>query len=302
MPLFTVFTPAYNRAHTLHRVWESLKAQTLRDFEWLVVDDGSTDNTQELVEQYQREADFPIRYIREPHRGAWAVHNVSLRESKGEFWTKLDSDDGFVPEALERMKFHWDSIPEDLRGQFSGVTGLCEDQNGALVGTRFPADPLDCSAAELEYRHTVRGEKHGFLRFDVVKRFPYPEDLAGHHIPESFVWCQVSKRYSTRHVNEILRIYWTDTPSLMRGPADPKRNAAGHRLWCQTVLDLECGWFFTAPLRLLRAAALYVRFSLHTGVGLIGQFADLKTWGGKLLWLAGFPLGFALWIRDRLRK
>ena len=94
MPLFTVFTPAYNRAHTLHRVWESLKAQTLRDFEWLVVDDGSTDGTQALVEQYQREADFPVRYFLEPHRGAWAVHNVSMRESKGDLWIKLDSDDG----------------------------------------------------------------------------------------------------------------------------------------------------------------------------------------------------------------
>lgn len=68
MPLFTVFTPAYNRAHTLHRVWESLKAQTERDFEWLVVDDGSTDNTAELIAQYQREADFPVRYLQEPHQ------------------------------------------------------------------------------------------------------------------------------------------------------------------------------------------------------------------------------------------
>jgi glycosyltransferase involved in cell wall biosynthesis len=299
MPLFTVFTPAYNRAHTLHRAWESLKAQTLRDFEWLVIDDGSTDGTRELMERYQQEADFPVRYIQEPHRGAWAVHNVSLRESKGRFWIKLDSDDGCMPRALERLLFHWESIPEAQRGRFSGVTGLCRDQDGNLVGTKYPRDPLDCSAAELEYRHKVRGEKWGFLRLDVVRRFPFPEDLSGHYIPESVVWCQVSKDHLTRHVNEVVRIYWTDAPSLVHGRPDPRRNAAGHRLWCRTVLDLESRWFFTAPLRLLRAAALYTRFSLHTGAGIPRQFGELSSWGGRLLWLAALPVGAALWLRDQ---
>ena len=302
MPLFTVFTPAYNRAHTLHRVWESLKAQTERDFEWLVVDDGSTDNTAELVAQYQREADFPVRYLQEPHRGAWAVHNVSLRESKGELWTKLDSDDGCVPTALERLKHHWLAIPADQRERYSGVTGLCEDQDGALVGNRFPLDPLDCSAAELEYLHKVRGEKWGCLRLDVVRRFPYPEDLSGHHIPESYVWCQISQEHITRHVNEVLRIYWTDTPSLMRGKPNPKVNAQGHRLWCRVVLDLEHAWFFTAPLRLLRAAVNYTRFSFHARADVWQQFSDLHTTGGRCLWLAGLLPGTALWLRDEWRR
>lgn len=301
MPLFTVFTPAYNRAHTLHRVWESLKAQTLRDFEWLVIDDGSTDNTKQLVEQYQREADFPVRYFLEPHRGAWAVHNVSLRESRGDLWIKLDSDDGCPPNALERLKHHWESIAESDKSRFAGVTGLCQDQEGRLVGTRYPRDPLDCSAAELEYRHKVRGEKWGFLRLDVLRRFPFPENLSGHYIPESVVWCQVSKNHLTRHVNEIVRIYWMDAPSLVTGRPDPRRNAAGHRLWCQTVLDMESGWFLTAPLRLLRAAALYARFSFHAGAGIGRQFGELKTLGGKLLWLTALPLGTALWSRDRLK-
>ncbi|MBL9130806.1 MAG: hypothetical protein JNG86_06380 [Verrucomicrobiaceae bacterium] len=148
----------------------------------------------------------------------------------------------------------------------------------------------------------MRGEKWGFLRLDVVRQFPFPEDLSGHYIPESVVWCQVSKNFLTRHVNEVVRIYWTDAPSLVHGRPDPRRNAAGHRLWCQTVLDLESGWFFSAPLRLLRAAALYTRFSLHTGVSIPRQFRDLKSWGGRLLWLAALPVGLAVWLRDQWRK
>jgi glycosyltransferase involved in cell wall biosynthesis len=298
MPLFTVYTPTYNRAHTLHRVFDSLQAQTCRDFEWLVIDDGSTDGTAELVARFQGAAGFPVRYFQEPHRGAHHAHNLSLREARGDFWLKLDSDDGCVSQALERLKHHWESIPAAQRDGFSGVTGLCQDQNGLLVGSRFPSDPLDCSAAELEYRHKVRGEKWGFLRLDVVRHFPYPDDVPGNFIPESFIWCQISQQLKTRHINEPLRIYWMDAPSLVHGRSNPRTNAAGHRLMFKMVLDLECGWFFTAPWRLLRAATQYSRFAWLSGMGAARQFIELKSAGGRLLWLMALPCGWGLWLRD----
>lgn len=301
MPLFTVFTPTFNRAHTLHRVFDSLQAQTSRDFEWLVIDDGSTDDTPALMARYQSEATFSVRYLREPHRGAHHVHNLALREAQGQFSIKLDSDDGCVPEALARLQHHWENIPATMRESFSGVTALCRDQNGQLVGSRFPSDPLDCSAAELEYRYKVRGEKWGFLRVDVLRQYPYPEDVPGNFIPESYIWCQVSKHYQTRHINEELRIYWMDAPSLVHGPASPRTNAEGHRLMFKMVLNLESGWFFTAPLRLLRAAAQYSRFAFLSGVGFAPQFRALKSTGGRLLLLAAWPVGFFLWQRDCLR-
>lgn len=301
MPLFTVYTPTFNRAHTLHRVFDSLQAQTCRDFEWLVIDDGSTDDTPALMARYQNEAAFPLRYLPQPHRGAHHAHNLALREARGQVMIKLDSDDACVPEALARLQHHWESIPASRRDTFSGVTALCRDQNGHLVGTPFPADPLDCSAAELEYRHDVRGEKWGFLRLDVLRQFAFPEDVPGNFIPESYIWCQVSRQYKTRHINEELRIYWTDAPSLVHGPSNPRTNAAGHRLMFQMVLDLESRWFFTAPLRLLRAAVQYSRFAFLSGVGVISQFRALHSLGGRLLWLAALPAGVILWRRDCLR-
>jgi len=301
MPLFTVYTPTYNRAHTLHRVFESLQAQTCRDFEWLVIDDGSTDGTAELMARYQSEADFPVCYLQQPHLGAHHAHNLSLRESHGQLWLKLDSDDACVPQALERLKNCWEGIPLAQRDSFSGVTALCRNQNGQIVGTLFPTDPLDCTAAALEYRYKVRGEKWGCLRLDILRQFPFPEGVPGNFIPESFIWCQVSQRYMTRHMNEELRIYWMDAPSLVHGRSDPRTNAVGHRLMFKGVLDLESSWFFIAPLRLLRAAAQYSRFALLSGVGIIRQLRELKSNGGRLLWLAALPLGLALWLRDCLQ-
>jgi glycosyltransferase involved in cell wall biosynthesis len=301
-PLFTVYTPTYNRAHTLHRCYESLKAQTFRDFEWLIVDDGSTDGTAALVAGWQAEGLVPIRYEARPHLGAHYAHNHSLQVARGMLWIKLDSDDGCVPEALARFWHHWNTIPEDKRDGFSGVTSLCRDHHGQRVGTPFPSDPLDCTAAALEYQYKVRGEKWGFLRADILKAMPYPESVPGNFIPESYLWCQVSSRYLTRHINEELRIYWTDAPSLVHGRPDPAKNAVGHRLMFQMVLNMEAGWFFTAPARLLRAAVQYARFSFLSGVGLLCQGRELKSGMARLLWLAGLPLAVALWLRDRLRR
>src|SRR5215471_10000349 len=77
-PLFTVFTASYNRAHTIHRVFNSLSAQTLRDFEWLVVDDGSTDRTAELIGAWTKTADFPIRYFKQEHSGKHVARNLAV--------------------------------------------------------------------------------------------------------------------------------------------------------------------------------------------------------------------------------
>src|SRR5260370_42664596 len=85
-PFFTVFTPTYNRAHTLHRVYDSLRAQTLRDFEWLVVDDGSTDDTPGLITQWTKATDFPIRYFKQGRSGKHFAHNLAVREARGKMF------------------------------------------------------------------------------------------------------------------------------------------------------------------------------------------------------------------------
>src|SRR4028119_2117569 len=204
--LFTVFTPTYNRAHTLHRVYDSLKAQTYRDFEWLIVDDGSTDDTKQLVEQWQKEANFPIRYIYQENAGKHVACNRGVREAKGELFLTFDSDDACVPEALERFKYHWDSIPEDKRDNFSAVTALCVDQDGKLVGNTFPFDITDSNSIEIHTKYNSFGDKWGFQRTEVLKEFPFPEFPGEKFIAEGIVWNRLSSKYQTRYVNEKLKI------------------------------------------------------------------------------------------------
>ena len=112
---FTVFTATYNRAHTLHRVWESLCVQTFRDFEWLIIDDGSTDGTEAIVRAWQAEADFDIRYMWKPNEGKHTAYNVAIQCAQGRFFIPFDSDDECVPDALERLNAIWESIPQERR-------------------------------------------------------------------------------------------------------------------------------------------------------------------------------------------
>jgi len=301
-PTFTLFTPTYNRRHTLRRPYESLLAQTSRDFEWVVVDDGSTDGTEDLVRGWAAEGRLPMRYFRQEHRGAHCAMNLGVREAQGMFFSKLDSDDACRPETLARFATLWAEMPPDLREGFAGITGLCENQRGERIGDAFPHSPLDASPPELSYRYKVRGDKFGFLRTSALREHPQPEDVGGNFIPEGVLWHKIAQRYRTRYVNEVFLTVWLDQPSLTRGPSRAAVNAAGHRLLFMSMLNADLPWLRYAPWRFLCGAANYCRFSCHCGVSAPAQWADLHGLGAKLLWFLGAPLGWPLYWRDRLKS
>jgi len=295
---FTVFTPSYNAAATLPGVYGCLREQTFRDFEWLIVDDGSTDDTESLVAGWIDRGEFPIRYVRQPNRGKHLAINRGVAEARGELFLTLDADDLCVPQALERFKFHWDSVPPAERERFSAVTSLCQDEQGRVIGDRFPFDPTDSDSLEIYYRYGVRGEKWGFHRTDVLRQFPF-EDIGDKWIEEGVIWKRIARRYKTRYVNEPLRIYRRTFSGITK--ASPAKYAAGHAYSHRLTLNEDLGWFFRRPIFFARIGVHFVRYSLHAGVGPLAQLGQLETAGGKLLWLACAPLGGLVYLRDRWR-
>lgn len=299
---FTVFTPTYNRAHTLHRVYDSLKKQTFRDFEWVIIDDGSTDNTRKLIESWQKETDFPINYIWQENQGKHIAFNRGVQEACGDLLLPLDSDDSCVSTALERFKYHWDSIPENNRPKFSAVSVLCIDQYGNLIGDKFPGDTFDSDSLEMKYKYKIRGEKWGFHRTEILKNFPFPEIKGQKFIPEGIVWSAIAAKYRTRFVNEPLRIYWTDesgqSDQLTKSAAAAKKHAAGHALWHQSILNNEIGWFLYAPGQFLRSAVHYARFSFHSKTGALIQLKKLNNSFAKALWVIALVVGYLVYLND----
>jgi len=296
-PLFTVFTPTYNRAHTLHRVRDSLVLQTYRNFEWLIVDDGSTDDTEMLVRQWSAHSDFAIRYVKQPNRGKHVAFNRGVREARGELFLPLDSDDACVPNALERFVHHWNDIPAERRSAFSAVTALCMDEHGKVVGRRFPRDVTDSDSLEMRYRFKITCEKWGFHRTDVLRQYPFPEDIRARWVPEAVVWSRIARQYKTRFVNELLRIYIADQPSLMRCDT-PATDAAATRFAQLMILNHELDFFWYQPLGFWITAARYARLSRHARTPLLEQVRDLTSPLARFLWLLGLAPGRALYYRD----
>jgi glycosyltransferase involved in cell wall biosynthesis len=297
--LFTVFTPTYNRAGTLSRVYESLQRQTFRDFEWLLVDDGSNDGTRELIAKWQADANFPIRYVFQENQGKPAAFNHGVREARGNLFLTLDSDDGCVPQALERFKYHWDSIPSGEKDKFSAVTVLCKDQNGNLVGDKFPFDVLDSDSIEVTFKYGVGGEKWGFQRTDILKQFPFPSVPNAKFISESVVWFALSRKYKTRFVNEALRIYHVDDGAQDHLSTLSPGVLSGRAYLHRYVLNELTDWFYRTPRSLLRSAINFSRYSFGLGIGPSSQIKELRPITARLLVAASIPLGFLMSLRDK---
>ncbi len=302
-PIFTVFTPTYNRAKTLHRVYDSLCAQTFQRFEWLIIDDGSTDNTRELVEQWQQVANFSIRYYYQTNQHKKVAHNTGIMQAHGELFLTLDSDDSCKPYALEHFWQHWQAIPVSERENFSAVTVLCEKLSGEVVGKYFPADFnggwIDSDSIEMSYRYGVRGEKWGFQRTDVLRDHPFLHTNVAGLIPENVVWDKISERYKTRFVNEALRIYHDGEDQVIR--AKPQQHALGHAIACKSMLEHGAKYFRHAPLKLLDIAVSFVRFNAHAKQQTLNESCQVTGLVPRLLVWSALPLGYARFWLDQYK-
>lgn len=171
MLTLTIFTPAYNRAHLLPRLYKSLCKQTCQDFCWLIVDDGSSDNTRELVQSWIEENKIPINYEYKPNGGMHTAHNIAYRLIKTVLNTCIDSDDYMPVDAVEKIVTYWKSHGSD---QVNGIIGLDADTQGNIIGSRLP-DDKDAMTLTDFYHFGGKGDKKLVYRTDVMKSLPeYP--------------------------------------------------------------------------------------------------------------------------------
>lgn len=308
-PQITVFTPAYNRAHTLHRVYESLKSQTFRAFEWIVVDDGSTDGTEAVVQGFQaRDPGFPIRYFYQENQGKHMATNRAVREARGAFFITLDSDDGCVPHALERLLRMWETIPAEQRPAYKGVSCRCckPERPGVILGTPLPCQGpyLDSHDLELRCRYHVRGELWGMTRREVLAETPYPAIAGLHYYPEGVYWGRIGLRYQTRYFDEPLRIYYTD--GTAQDGQLTKRVHADETYYARAFMmspEVLRRYFRDRPWNFYLQAVGLVRDGLLTGrpLSALYQAVSGSGCGPVLLTLALLP-GKALEGLERVRR
>lgn len=199
----TVFTPAYNRAHTIGRTYESLCRQTCKDFEWLVIDDGSTDNTSELVKGWIAENLIPIRYIKQQNQGMHGAHNTACRNIDTELNTCIDSDDYMPSDAVQKIVNFWRANGSD---RFAGIVGLDCTENGAVIGGEFDPDLKETTLMGY-YARGGSGDKKLVYRTEVIKKYPeYPVFEGEKYVGLAYKYMLIDRDYQLLALNEPLVI------------------------------------------------------------------------------------------------
>ena len=205
MKNLTVFTPTYNRAYLLPRVYKSLKSQTSTDFIWMIVDDGSTDDTKSLVEQWQLENRVEIVYIYKKNEGMHSGHNTAYEEIITPFNVCIDSDDYMPPHAIEVIIRETAKIKDDP--SFSGIIGLDALENGSLIGTKIPDHLEKVKLNELYVLHGVTGDKKLVYKTALMKQVPaYPIFEGEKFVPLDYKCLLLDQQYDLLPVNEVLVI------------------------------------------------------------------------------------------------
>ena len=200
----TVFTGTFNRRHTLERTYHSLQKQTFKDFEWLIIDDGSTDGTGVLVAEWLKEENpFPIVYYWKPNGGLHTAHNAAISLARGEYFTTLDSDDWYDPEALTLLTNQWNSLPASKKHEISNIEGLCRHADGTLIGALFPADVYESDNFSIR-KHKWPMDTLGMYRSDVLREFPFPEGYEGGFVESALVWHRIAGKYKTLFLNKTV--------------------------------------------------------------------------------------------------
>lgn len=229
----TVFTPTYNRAHTLERLYRSIQRQTFVDFEWIIVDDGSVDETETLFQSIQKEDNvFPIRYIKTKNGGKHRAINRGVMEAKGELFLIVDSDDYLTEDALASIDRVEKTIPMEKRSAFAGVCAQKGYSTTQAIGRSFEGDILDITSLE-RMLYGIDGDKAEVFYTDVLRRFPFPEFTGENFITECVVWDKIAEAgLKLRFYNQIVMVcnYLSDGLSAM-GEDLLLRNPKGYGLY-----------------------------------------------------------------------
>lgn len=204
---FTILTPTFNRAQLLSRLFESLNSQTFKDFEWIVVDDGSTDNTKEIFKQFKKNAQFEIKYIYQENGGKHRALNNGLKHANSELTFIVDSDDYLPLNSLEICDRVEKTIPENQKEFFCGICGLDGYDESTFVGTTYKSKGfLDISNLD-RAKNNILGDKKEVFYSSVLKRFPFPEFNGENFLTEALVWNRIAAAgLKLRFFNDIIYI------------------------------------------------------------------------------------------------
>lgn len=202
MNSITVFTPTFNRGKLLLNLYNSLKLQTYQDFEWVILDDGSTDETEYIVNGFKKESLILINYIKQNNGGKHRAINRGVEEAKGDFFFIVDSDDILPIDSLSTIAAYCEQIKG--RSEIAGVVGLRSNKDGQIIGTNMKFEIIECTTLEYRYKYNIIGDRAEVFKTEILKQYPFPEFENEFFLSESIVWDKIATKYKLLFFNKIV--------------------------------------------------------------------------------------------------
>lgn len=199
----TICTPTYNRSHTLERLYHSLISQTNVDFIWLIIDDGSVDNTEDIVNGFLAENRIKIEYVKQENGGKHRAVNKGIQMANSEYFAIVDSDDYLLENAVDKIINAFSTINTI---EFAGISFNKGYTETSIVGSSFQGEYIDATSIERK-KHNILGDKFECFYTNVLKHNQFPTIEGENFMPEIVLWTRIaSQGLKIRWFNEIVYI------------------------------------------------------------------------------------------------
>ena len=264
MPFLTVFTSVYNLAYIISRLYESLCRQTDKDFEWVVVDDGSTDNLYTQISTFKSEGKIAMRYFSQSNAGKHTAINRGINEAMGRYFIIVDSDDFLTDDAVEWIRHTAALIDNDKR--FAGLSGIRIKPDGSKIGGGGNFGNIDANALDIRLKYGVVGDLAEVFKTDILRQFPFPVFKGEKFCPEAMVWNRIAEKYVLRYCHKGIYVCEYLADGLTAKITRMRRNSPRASMTFYSELyhrPIAAVWKLKAAVNFWRFALLPYQSSYH---------------------------------------
>ena len=290
MKTLAIVTPTYNRETLLIDLYESLEKQTIKDFTWYVVDDGSSDNTEELISKLKKQASFDIVYEKKKNGGKHTALNRAYELINEELTIIADSDDMLTENAVETIIKDYDDIKNN--DMICALSYLVLDKQGNVVGKKYTEDGIVESFIEQRINKNIYGDKREVFKTKILKQYKFPEFEGERFLSESTVWCKMALDYKMKFYNKAIYI----CEYLAGGLSDNVHRT----LFKNPKGSVECYLYMSTKQvsfkQRLKYTIAYIVYSFAAKIKCKEQFKRVNS---KLIYMATFIPAFFIYLRKK---
>lgn len=236
--MLTIFTPTYNRADLLNNIFNNLSSQSYMNFEWIIIDDGSTDQTKDVVNIFKKKSNFPIHYYWKQNGGKHTAYNFALNFAKGELFMCLDSDDVLTDNAIELIKNYYEKIK--YKENCCGFIGYKENEDKTLLSPQFPKNLDYSSLIDLDLKYDCRGEYTLVYKTNIARQYLFPIFKGENFVGENVVYDKIDENYTYFLLRNSICLckYFADGYTSMNNTL-MKNNPSGYCIYFMQRIDYQ---------------------------------------------------------------